>query len=376
MRIMFIAPGRSILSNNWASAMCNRGHEVHFVTQESFTDSKYSFLDQADPRFIIHQLPFHGKAGFFLNSIPVRRLTKLIQPDIIHVQQAAGYGLLGTFTDKNRAIVSVYGWEVYDLVNHWLWRKVISHNLHWYRYIGSTSHCMKEQIQQEFPDLKAPIYVTPFGINTSLFQDHHQSHKEIVIGTVKKMDKKYGIDYLIRSFAKAYRELSEGNCESAEHLKLMLVGPGEQTEDLKALAEQLGIADRTEFVGRVMHDQVPEMLNRFDIYMALSVLDSESFGVAILEAGACGCPVIVSDAGGLPEVVKNDVTGYVVPKCDVDAASARIIELVQSPETRNRMGKNGIKHVEQLYSEEICVDKMEQIYRKIITEVADDSKRE
>ena len=366
MKIMFVAPGRSILSNNWASAMCDRGHTVHFVTQESFTENKYSFVEETDDRFIIHQLPVRGKKGFFFNALAIKKVMKEIDPDIIHVQQAAGYGLLGTYTNRDKAFVSVYGWEVYDLVKSKLWKPIISHIMHWYKYVGSTSECMKKQILKVFPDLKAPIVVTPFGIDMKEFKYQPTKKDEIVVGTVKKMDKKYGIEYLIRSFERTYRIMSEESPEIAEKLYLELVGPGNQMEELELLSKELGISERVRFIGRVFHKDVPKWLNRFDVYCAPSILDSESFGVAIIEASSCRRPVIVSDVGGLPEVVEDGITGFVVPAKNIEALSDKMIVLLKDPALREKMGLAGERHVKEKYDWEKCVDLMEEVYQSIL----------
>lgn len=366
MIIMFIAPGRSIHSNNWASAMCDRGHTVHFITQESFTQNQYSFIQDVDKRFIVHRLPFSGRIGFLLNALAVKKLTKKIAPDIIHVHQAAGYGLLGTYSDRNKAIVSVYGWEVYDLVKNRLWKLVIGHVLKWYKHIGSTSNCMCDQIRKEFPDIKTPIVVTPFGIDMKRFVYQPCSKDEIIIGTVKKMDKKYGIEYLIHAFAKVREKIEKCNPEIASKLYLELVGPGNQVNELKQLANAIGISDWVRFIGKVANVDVPKWLNRFDIYVAPSILDSESFGVAVIEASACRKPVIVSNVGGLPEVVEHGITGYVVPARDSDALEESMIELLNRPELREKMGAAGEKLVKEKYDWTDCVDLMEKIYATIV----------
>ena len=364
MNVMFLAPGRSIHSNNWASAMCDRGHTVHFVTQESFIVNEYSFLDSVDPRLIIHKLPFKGKAGFLFNAVAVKKLTKTIKPDIIHVQQAAGYGFLGTFTDKSKAFVSVYGWEVYDLARKKLWKPLVGYVLHWYKHIGSTSHCMKEQIKIVLKGKNTPIAVTPFGINVNKFKYCGVEKSEIIVGTVKKMDKKYGMEYLIQAFAKALVEM-EVLCPSIyERMFLELVGPGNQIDELKMLAAHLGIQGRVRFIGRVTHSDVPKWLNRFDIYAAPSCC-IESFGVAVLEASACGCPVVVSNVGGLPEVVVDNQTGCIVPSRDIDELAKILKMLLLDKKKRVEMGKAGIMWVEEKYEWQHCIDIMEDIYNAI-----------
>lgn len=366
MNLMFIAPGRSIHSNNWAAAMCDRGHTVHFVTQESFTENQCSFVEKVDKRFIIHTLPFKGDKGFLLNAPAVKRLTKKINPDVIHVQQAAGYGLLGTYSDRSKTFVSVYGWEVYDLVKSKIWKPVIRYVLNWHKHIGSTSYCMRTQIYKEFPKIKIPVVVTPFGVDMKKFKHQPCEKDDIIVGTVKKMDRKYGIEYLIKAFNKSYGEIRNSSPDIAERLYLELVGPGNQTEELKELAAKLGISDRVRFIGKVPHIDVPKWLNRFDVYAAPSILDSESFGVAVIEASSCRKPVIVSDVGGLPEVVEDGKTGFIVPSGNVDKLSEKITQLIMDEKLRENMGIAGEKRVKELYDWEYCVDLMEKVYSSIV----------
>ncbi|HWD33509.1 MAG TPA: glycosyltransferase family 4 protein, partial [Pseudomonas sp.] len=142
-----------------------------------------------------------------------------------------------------------------------------------------------------------------------------------------------------------------------------LVGGGPQLKDLKILVEKLGIVDRVVFVGQVPHTQVPLELLKLDIYVALSRFDSESFGVAIIEAGAAGRPVVVSDAGGLPEVTVHGKTGLVVPRENPRAAATAIMSLIEDREMREQMGKAGREHVESHYSWPVCVEAMLHVYR-------------
>ena len=129
-----------------------------------------------------------------------------------------------------------------------------------------------------------------------------------------------------------------------------------------ALSHQLGIATRTEFIGAVAHADVPRWLNCMDIYAAPSRLDSESFGVAAIEACACALPVVVSDVDGLSEVVLDGETGIVVPRNDVPALQAALTRLVLDPALRQRLGREGRAHVAREYEWGRCVDWMEQCY--------------
>jgi L-malate glycosyltransferase len=145
-----------------------------------------------------------------------------------------------------------------------------------------------------------------------------------------------------------------------DECRLLVVGDGPQRTALEALADELGIASRCEFVGAVAHADVPAWLNRFDVYAAPSRLDSESFGVAVIEAGACALPVVVSDVGGLPEVVRDGETGLIVPRDDVPALQAALKRLVLDRALRERLGRGGRSHVEREYEWGHCVDLMER----------------
>ena len=103
-----------------------------------------------------------------------------------------------------------------------------------------------------------------------------------------------------------------------------------------------------------------------DLFVALSRFDSESFGVAAVEAAACGKPVLVSDAQGLAEVTRVGETGLVVPKDDVRAAAVALRSLITDKDLRARMGEAGRRHVELCYSWDRSLDLMLDAYRNIL----------
>ena len=111
---------------------------------------------------------------------------------------------------------------------------------------------------------------------------------------------------------------------------------------------------------------VPEYLNKLDIYVAASRLDSESFGVAILEASACALPVIVTDVGGLPEVVEDEITGKIVQRDNHHALAKALEELIIDEKLRKKMGQAGLKRVIDYYTWEDSVSIMEDVYRDVV----------
>jgi glycosyltransferase involved in cell wall biosynthesis len=221
--------------------------------------------------------------------------------------------------------------------------------------------------------VRREVVVTPFGVDLERFVPAPQgaalpvasaaarrSATPLTIGIVKTLAPKYGVDLLLRAMAGLLRD--DELRMTPLNLKLLIVGDGPQRNALEALAVQLGIGERTEFVGGVRHRDVPHWLQRMDIFAAPSRSDSESFGVAVVEASACALPVVVANVGGLPEVVQDGRTGLVVPPDDVGALQAALKRLVLDAGLRATLGRQGRARVERDYGWTHCVDLMQACY--------------
>lgn len=354
MKIALISGASSIHTIRWANGFAEAGHEVFVISQHKACDP---FL----PQVKVYTFPYRGVLGYFLIVPRVRKLLLELNPDVVNAHYASGYATTARLAAVRPYVLSVWGSDVYDFpykspLHKWLVRK----NLMAADVVASTSHCMAEQTRSIEPRL-ADILITPFGVDMQVYADAEAlpaSNDKLVIGTVKTMASKYGIDTLIEAFALLVDKLASTQPDLVERIQLRLVGGGPQMGDYQQLAAKLDIADKVEFVGRVPHQEVPKELAKLDIYVALSRLDSESFGVAIIEAGAARRPVVVSDAGGLPEVTLDDQTGLVVPRENPQAAADAMERLVLCPALRVQMGEAGRKHVASIYSWDVCVQVM------------------
>jgi glycosyltransferase involved in cell wall biosynthesis len=299
----------------------------------------------------------------YLKALPLlKKILKEYNPDILHAHYASSYGLLGALTGFHPFIISVWGSDIFSFPKKSILHKeILKFSLKKADKILSTSHVMAKETKLY---TKKEIEVTPFGIDTNKFKpmkvESLFDKDDIVIGTVKTLEEKYGIEYLIRAFkivSDKYPDLP---------LKLLIVGGGSLENKLKSLTKELKIDNKTIFTGKVSHDEVPKYQNMLSVSVSVSVSDSESFGVAVLEASACEKPVVVSNVGGLPEIVKDGVTGIVVPPKNVEKTAEAIEKLILNKDLRVKMGKAGRERVIELYNWDKCVDNMVKIYEDIL----------
>lgn len=347
-RLLLLSGASSVHTIRWANGFADGGLEVHLVSQ-------HEPVDELRRSVTLHRLPHARGLGYLTNGPKLQRIIADLGPHVVNAHYATGYGLLARWVGSTPLVLNVWGSDVYDFPESGpLHRRLLRDNLRRADLVVSTSHAMAIRTLNVCPDLKAPE-VVPFGVDTARFSPGTRVPGPMVIGTVKTFAPKYGLDVLIEAFA-----LLDGGMEA--HLRL--VGGGPQESALRALVQRKGLADRVTFVPRVAHDRVPEQLRGLDVYVALSRLDSESFGVAVIEASACGIPVVVSDAGGLPEVVRDGITGFVVPRNAPAAAADRISELMASEGMRRRMGQEGRAMVQERYEWSKCLDRMIQLLRR------------
>jgi glycosyltransferase involved in cell wall biosynthesis len=201
-----------------------------------------------------------------------------------------------------------------------------------------------------------PIYVIPFGVDLSRFEVRETaSGGATVLGFVKWLKPKYGPDVMVEAFAKIHA--------ARPNTKLLLAGRGEMREQLERRVKELKLDGAVEILGRVEHDKVPALIRTFDLMVMPSVYESETFGVAAIEASASGVANVASRVGGVPEAVIHGKTGLLVPPRDVDALAVACIELIDNPGRRREMGLAGRRFVERYYDWSENTRLMSEIYR-------------
>ncbi len=157
---------------------------------------------------------------------------------------------------------------------------------------------------------------------------------------------------VVRIFEKVSRRLDA---------RLMLVGDGPEYGRTRELVEELGLADRVRFIGIV--DEVAPLLAAADLLLLPS--ETESFGLAALEAMASGVPVVASRVGGLPEVVEHGVTGYLAPVGDVEAMADFSLRILSDCALRKRLGEAARERAVRLFDWHAIVPRYEEVYLRV-----------
>jgi L-malate glycosyltransferase len=357
-KVLILGDANSSHILKWVVGIIAKGYTVRIFSLTPYSDGilKEKGID-------VRSSSYAGK-NKLLYPLAMDELWQLIKeykPDIVHAHYASSYGLLGALSGFHPFVLSVWGSDVFDFpkmspVHKWIFK----FNIKRADKICSTSEIMREEIRK-YTD--KDISVIPFGVDLNVFkplQVHHVFNDDaIVIGTIKSLEKKYGIEYLIEAFAILQRRIK------AYSVKLLIVGKGTLDTKLKAKVKDLGIEADTVFTGFIKPAEISSYHNMLTIPVFPSIDNSESFGVAAVEAMACEKPVIVSDVGGLPEVVENKITGLVVPPANSEKLADAMEKLVKDEQLRVRLGKQGRQRVEKLYNWKNNLDSMIRIYEEI-----------
>lgn len=176
---------------------------------------------------------------------------------------------------------------------------------------------------------------------------------QIILGTAARLNEAKGLTYLLKAFATITPD-KIGN----KKLRLAIAGTGELEASLKQEADDLGIGDRVIFTG--YQDDLPNLMNLFDIFVLPSL--QEACSLACAEAMSQAKPVVGTCVGGIAEQVSDRQTGFIVNPRDPDGLAARLIELINDQDLRDRFAKNGYTRYRQLFSSELMLDKTAELY--------------
>ena len=355
MKICYLADVNSYHTKKWCKYFVSRGHDVHLISISNGSCDGVKVHSLEVDLDISKKEKSFGKLSYLNRFKKVRDIVNTIKPDILHAHYASSYGLFGALCNYHPYIISLWGSDILLFPKEGIIQKnIIKYNFKKADRIFSTSNYMKEEAKLY---TNKNIDITPFGINTSIFYNKNKKEdNNIIIGIVKSLEKIYGIDDLIRAFSDLSRKY--------ENIRLEIVGDGTQEENLKSLSMDLGVKEKVTFHGKLNSEEVAEFYNRINI--AVFPSKSESFGVSVLEAQACGVPVIVSDIKAFNETTIVGESSLVCKIDDYKSIEVELEKLIISKELREKMGISGSEFVKNNFEENKEFEKVERIYFDLI----------
>lgn len=204
----------------------------------------------------------------------------------------------------------------------------------------------------------AKLRVHRLGVDLSAFARAARDPDRVQAVMIGRLVPKKGFALGLRAFAEAAR--------TQPHVRLTIAGDGALERSLHELCAQLGLGARVTFAGALAPGEVAALLARSDILLAPSVVDAhgdrDSGLIVVKEASASEVVPIGSRHGGIPDIIDDGVTGFLVPERDVRALAARLRELIADPALRARMGRAARAKMESEYDNRRCVATLEQHY--------------
>jgi glycosyltransferase involved in cell wall biosynthesis len=290
--------------------------------------------------------------------------------DVIHAHWAIPTGPAAVMAARKLevpSVITMHGGDVYvnpeqgyDFPTRWYVRPALRWTL---RHAGALT-AITEDCRQHALRAGAPaehIRLVFNGTDLRRFSPSengsrgNQTYGDHMIFACRQLFPRKGIRFLLEAAAQLKPQFPD--------LKVVLAGDGFERPELVRLADQLGIGPDVTFLGWVPNTDLPPYYRA----AAVSVIPSleEGFGIPAAEAMGCEVPVVASDAGGLPEVVENGVTGLVVPRGDAGALAQAIQSLLTNPQRRREMGQAGRARALRLFDWDHSAEQFEQIYRDV-----------
>jgi len=151
--------------------------------------------------------------------------------------------------------------------------------------------------------------------------------------------------------------------------KLVLIGDGPDKEMLERLANELNLGSNVVFAGKVTHKELERWYPTADVFVLPSIVtsegDTEGLGVVFLEAIASGTPIIGSNVGGIPDIIKHNKTGLLAPQKDTDALADAIIKVLTDSTLNRKLRKNAIDFVKERFTWDLVADRFAGLFRRI-----------
>jgi N-acetyl-alpha-D-glucosaminyl L-malate synthase BshA len=342
--------GSGVVATELGIALANRGHEVHFVTYKQpvrleLLNNNIFFHEVHVPEYPLFQYQPYELA---LSSKLVDTI-KLHHIDLLHVHYAIPHAYAGYMAKKMLEeegiyvpmVTTLHGTDITLVGKHPFYKPAVTFSINESDIVTSVSQNLKERTLEIF-DIKGEIEVIPNFIDakkySTSFTDCQRTNMarddERIVTHISNFRKVKRIPDVIKVFHKIQKTIPS---------KLIMVGDGPEKAGAEILCEKLGISDSVIFLGN--SNEIDKILCFSDLFLLPS--ESESFGLAALEAMINKTPVISSNAGGIPEVNTDGVTGFLSDVGDIEDMAENALVILGKDETLKNFKRNAVNEAQK-----------------------------
>ena len=360
--------GSGVIATELGKALARKGHKVHFITYQepvrldSFNENIFYHEVSALDYPLFQYQPY--ESALASKIVDVARYEKL---DILHVHYAiphASSALIARSILKERGynlpfVTTLHGTDITLVGKDPGYKPVVEYSINHSDGITSVSKSLKEDTYANF-GITREIEVIPNFIDFSRFKKTDKDHfkkaiapnGEKILIHVSNFRKVKRVEDVVQMFDLVFKKIPS---------KLFLVGDGPERTGCEVLCRKLGISEQVRFLGK--QDAVEDLLAVSDLFVLPS--ETESFGLAALEAMAVEVPVISSNAGGIPEINLQGKTGFMSPVGDYEDMAKNAVYILEDEARLKQFKKNAYAHAKTFDINNILPE-YEAYYEKVI----------
>lgn len=358
--------GSGAVATELGLELAERGHEIHFITYASpFRLRGYVervFLHEVETR--INRYPLFEYFPYTLALASKQHEVVLREKlDLLHVHYAVPHATTAFLAREMlgdqvpvKVITTLHGTDITLVGQESSFYAITKFSIEQSDRVSAVSEYLKDETNRAFGCVQCDLRVIPNFVNLGAYHPNDSSAREglappdhRVIGHASNFREVKRVKDVIRVFARIHRYMKA---------TLVMIGDGPDRDLAEEEARALGVEHDVRFLGRL--ESVINLLQACDLFLLPS--QSESFGLAALEAMACGTPVVSTRAGGVPELIEDGVSGILEPVGSVEAMGRRAVELLSDPARYDAMREGAIAKAAQ-YSSETIVPMYEALYR-------------
>lgn len=360
--------GSGVVATELGIALASRGHEIHFISYnqparlESFQQNVFYHEVSIKSYPLFDHLPYE--------TILASKLVDIVtsnELDLLHVHYAIPHASAALMArsillKKGKycpVVTTLHGTDITLVGKDPTYEPVVAYSINESDGVTAVSNSLKNDTLEHF-NITGEIEVIPNFIDFNKFSKLPKNHfkkaiapldEKIIIHT-SNFRKVKRVDDVVRVFA---------GIQEIVPSKLLLVGDGPERATIERMCTELGVCNNVLFLGK--QEAIDEVLSVGDLFLLPS--ESESFGLAALEAMACQVPVISSNGGGLPEVNIDGVSGYACEVGDVEMMSRKAIEILSNEESHQQF-KSGALQTAKNFDLEKIVPRYIKYYEQIL----------